>query len=38
MKMIPVRFYYQRARVFGWMVVLSVIGYIAFSIFAPYFR
>lgn len=27
MKMVPMRFYYQRARIFGWLVVLCIIGY-----------
>jgi len=31
MKMVPVRFYYQRARIFGWLVVLSIIAYLLVS-------
>lgn len=28
MKMVPMRFYYQRARIFGWLIILCIIGYI----------
>ena len=38
MKTTPVRFYFQRARIFGWLIVLCIIGYTLFSIFAPYFK
>ncbi len=38
MKIAPVRFYYQRARIFGWLIVLSIIGYMLFSIFEGNFR
>ncbi len=32
MKTIPILFHYQRARVFGWVVLLCIIGYIALNI------
>lgn len=28
MKIIPVRFYFQRAKIFGWLMLLSIIGYV----------
>jgi len=31
MKIAPVRFYFHRARVFGWLVVLSIVGYMLFN-------
>lgn len=37
MKMVPVRFYYQRARIFGWLILLCIIGYTLFSIFTGNF-
>jgi len=38
MKIDPVRFYFQRARVFGWLMVISLIGYTLFSIFNKAFN
>ncbi len=38
MKIAPIRFYYQRARIFGWLVLLSIIGYTLFSIFEGNFK
>jgi len=38
MKIAPVRFYFQRARIFGWMIVLSIAGYSIFSIFSAIFN
>ncbi|WHZ07971.1 MAG: hypothetical protein OJF59_001724 [Cytophagales bacterium] len=38
MKTAPVRFYFHRARVFGWLVVLCIIGYMLFSVVSPYFN
>jgi hypothetical protein len=34
MKMIPVKFYYQRARVLGYMILLSLVGYFIFQFFS----
>jgi len=34
MKIAPVRFYFQRARIFGWLVLLSIVGYTLFNIFS----
>jgi|GEM_PF-2403304 len=36
MKIAPVRFYFQRARIFGWLIALSFIGYLLLSIFNRY--
>ena len=38
MKTTPVRFYFQRARIFGWLIVISIIGYSIFSIFIAIFN
>lgn len=38
MKSTPVRFYFQRARIFGWMVVLGIIAYTLFNIFSGNFN
>lgn len=38
MKIAPVRFYFQRARIFGWLIVLSIIGYSIFNLFTVIFK
>jgi hypothetical protein len=34
MKMVPMRFYYQRARIFGWLVVIAIIAYVISQVVA----
>ena len=38
MKIATARFYFQRARIFGWLMVLSIIGYTLFSTFNATFN
>jgi hypothetical protein len=38
MKVAPVRFYYQRARIFGWLMILSIIAFTLVSIFEGNFK
>jgi hypothetical protein len=39
MKIVPVRFQYQKTSIFGWLVMLCIIGYIVFNIVAAsYFK
>ncbi len=32
MKIMPAPFYYHRARIFGWFVVLSIVGYTVYNV------
>ncbi len=38
MKMMSVPFYFHRARIFGWLVVLSIVGYTVYNIVIGYTR
>lgn len=38
MKTAPIRFYFHRARVFGWLLVLSIVGYVLFGLVSEYLQ
>jgi len=38
MKIMSAPFYYHRARIFGWLVMLSIVGYTVYNIYLGYIR
>jgi hypothetical protein len=36
MKMVPVRFFYVRARIFGWIIALCIVAYAVSSIYSKF--